>query len=266
MRVSTDDQNPENQRALMQRRCDSEDWEARWYVDKESGKSTSRADFTRLVTDALNGVGQIVHFWALDRMARDQLFMIQQIRALEAAGIKVVSATESWVEHADDDFRPVLLGLQSGYAESELRRLSRRTGAGLDTALAKGRRLGRPLKSSVVLAEAASLVKREVEPLSLREAVAQVNRGLDKAAQISVGTLHRYLRGEWEGARMPTGNRLRLLREAARLMSPEGGRLPMREAVARVNRGLPRTPAEPGGPCRISTGALQAFLRASQGA
>lgn len=204
LRVSTEEQNPENQRASMQRRCDSEGWEAIWYVDKASGKRSDREEFTRLVTDALSGKLQVIQVWALDRFGRDQVFMLQQIQALESAGLRIISATESWVEQEDDN-RPILLGVTTGVAESELRRNSRRTKAGLERARASGKVLGRPVKPRSVVLEAARLVVSE--GLSLGKAVARVNRGLPAKPEhpgglcrISKATLHRYLKGQWKGS------------------------------------------------------------------
>jgi DNA invertase Pin-like site-specific DNA recombinase len=140
-------------------------------------------------------------------MVSSSVSMLSQICALEAVGLKVISATEAWVERDDDDMRPILLGFTSGVAETELRKLSRRTKAGLKRAREQGKVLGRPIKPTSLVLKAARLVRGE--GLSLRAAVRRVNHGVPKKpeqpgglCQISVATLNQHLNGTWKGSQV----------------------------------------------------------------
>ncbi|HVG57671.1 MAG TPA: recombinase family protein [Hyalangium sp.] len=209
LRVSTQDQNPEHQRAEMEKICAARGWQPRWYEEKMKGTRNDRPEFARLISDALTGQLTAVVVWALDRMARDQVFMLTQFQALEQAGVKVVSHAERWTE-SDDDQKPLMLGVASGLAAAELRRLSRRSRAAHETARKNGKHIGRPFKNLSLLQEAARHVISGNGECSLREAVRRVNNGLPRKpgqpgglCQISLASLRRYLNGTWEGQGAP---------------------------------------------------------------
>ena len=223
-RVSTDLQNLDVQTRAMTAYCAARNWRPHWFDEVEGGANNSRAVFATIVNAALNNEAQAVLFWSLDRMGRDQAFMLAQIQALEAHGTIVASTAEAWLE-GDDDNKPVMLGVSTGMAASERRRLRRRVHAGLGAAFdgrtgkvvsvtrdeqgrrvsAKRKRLGRPTKSLSLLLEARRLII--TEELSIRAATARVNHGLPKTpaepgglCAISEGTLRRFLKGAWVGA------------------------------------------------------------------
>lgn len=211
MRVSSVDQRPEIQRAKMEAKCAEHGWQPVWYVEHVKGSRNDRAEFLRASSDALSGLDtqpQAFLVWALDRFGRDQVFMLTQIQALEAAGVTVASIAESWLE-GDDDTKPILLGVTSGLAATELRRLRRRTKEAQDFARKEGKHIGRPFKNLALLQEAARLVvSREC---SIRAAARRVSHGLPKKpetpgglSKISPATLRRFLDGQWEGPGGPS--------------------------------------------------------------
>jgi DNA invertase Pin-like site-specific DNA recombinase len=133
----------------MQAYCEERGWFPVWYVETAKGTRNDRPEFLRVVSEALAGLEtqpQAVLVWALDRMGRDQAFMLLQIQSLEAAGVTVASLAESWLE-GDDDSKPILLGVTSGMAVAELRRLRRRSKEGQDLARNQGKHIGRPFKN-----------------------------------------------------------------------------------------------------------------------
>lgn len=213
LRVSSDEQDPELQRARMQAFCDERGWFPVWYVEVAKGTKNDRAEFLRAVGEAMAGLEQQPQaflVWALDRFGRDQAFMLLQIQSLETAGVTCASLAEKWLEE-DDDSKPILLGVTSGMAASELRRLRRRSKEGQDLARAKGKHIGRPFKTLALLQEAARHVAAGNGDCSLREAVRRVNHGLPKRpeqpgglCQISVASLRRYLNGTWKGKGGPS--------------------------------------------------------------
>jgi DNA invertase Pin-like site-specific DNA recombinase len=226
-RVSKDKQNLDNQTAGMQAYCDQRGWEPVWYDEKESGASNSRAVFMELTRAVFAGEVQAVLVWALDRMGRDQTFVLAQIQAFEAAGVKVASVSESWLEN-DDDNKPILLGVTTGQAAAELKRLKRRIREGLGSGRdatghrvsTKGKRLGRHPKPLSLLLEAKRLVVSG--ECSIRAAAARVSVGYPKRptvpgglCAISEGTLRKFLKGTWKGDRAELGPSASSARPAA---------------------------------------------------
>jgi len=222
-RVSTDLQNLDVQTRAMEAYCAARNWEPWWFDEVEGGSVNSRSVFLSVVRAAFDNEAQAVLFWSLDRMGRDQPFMLAQIQALEAHGTIVASTAEAWLE-GDDDNKPVMLGVSTGMAASERRRLRRRVHAGLGAAFdgrtgkvvsvtrdeqgrrvsAKKKRLGRPAKPLSLLLEAKRLVVSQ--QCSIRQAAARVSVGLPKKPEtpgglcaISEGTLRKFLKGTWTG-------------------------------------------------------------------
>lgn len=187
------------------------------------GTKNDRAEFLRAVGDAMAGMEQQPQaflVWALDRFGRDQAFMLLQIQSLEAAGVTCASIAEKWLEE-DDDNKPILLGVTSGMAATELTRLRRRSKEGQDLARAKGKHIGRPFKNLSLLQEAARLVVSG--ECSIRKAAQQVSRGLPKVPEqpgglcrISAASLRRFLNGTWDGKGGPSGPLEHPRRRAAR--------------------------------------------------
>jgi DNA invertase Pin-like site-specific DNA recombinase len=206
IRVSKKDQRPEVQRAQMETYCASRGWSPVFYEERMKGTRNDRPEFLRAIGDALKNLStqpQAFLVWALDRFGRDMVFLLGQFQALEAAGVTVVSLAESWTEH-DDDNKPIKLGVTSGMAASELRRLRRRTGAAQALARSQGKHIGRPFKNLSLLQEAARLVVSGT--CSIRAAAQRVSHGLPKKPEqpgglckISEATLRRFLDGTWKG-------------------------------------------------------------------
>ena len=72
-RVSTDRQETRNQLQELRRFVDRhDDWRlAGEYIDEESGGTSRRSDFRRLLDDAHQRKFDLVVFWALDRFSRE---------------------------------------------------------------------------------------------------------------------------------------------------------------------------------------------------
>ena len=118
-RASTEDkgQDPENQLVHLRAWCVSAGHTiVREYVDQESGRSAKRKPFAQLFEDAHRRQFDCVLFWALEpHLATDNELV-----------------------------RNILLALLASLAKLEAQKISERTKAGLASARAKGKRLGRP--------------------------------------------------------------------------------------------------------------------------
>ena len=149
LRVSTDEQDPENQLIQLRECCGR--WEGHElvaeYVDRESGTRgrRERKDFDRMFADAARRRFDVVLFWALDRFSREGIRKtIAYLERLDACGVAFKSYTEPFLDTDNELIAHIVLGVTSYYAQQEALRISERTKAGLERARKNGKVLGRP--------------------------------------------------------------------------------------------------------------------------
>src|SRR6188508_3656323 len=161
VRVSTLDQEPENQLQELRRYVAARGWSATEFVDRGvSGAKDRRPALDQLVTDAKRRRFDTLIVWRLDRLGRNLRHLILLLDELQALGISFVSLGEG-IDTATPTGR-LQLHILGAIAEFERARIQERVRAGLARVRAQGRRLGRP--RAVVardrLAEVASLSTR----------------------------------------------------------------------------------------------------------
>ncbi len=149
-RVSTKDkgQDTENQLRELREFAQTSGWPVvREYIDHESAKSGDRAEFQALIKDAGLRKFRGVLVWALDRWTREGIeATFAYIRQLKDGGVDFISYTEPHFR-TTGPAGTLMLAVAAWIAEQERKRISDRTKAGLATARAKGRVLGRrPVK------------------------------------------------------------------------------------------------------------------------
>jgi DNA invertase Pin-like site-specific DNA recombinase len=94
-RVSTFDQEPENQLAELRRYADARGWTATAYVDKGvSGAKDKRPALDQLVADARRRRFDVLVVWRLDRLGRNLRHLILLLDELNAVGVAFVSLGE----------------------------------------------------------------------------------------------------------------------------------------------------------------------------
>jgi DNA invertase Pin-like site-specific DNA recombinase len=141
-RVSTFDQEPENQLAELRRNVDARGWAATSYVDKGvSGAKDNRPAPDALVADARRRRFDVLVVWRLDRLGRNLLHLILLLDELNAVGVAIVSLGDG-IDTGTPAGRLQLLIL-AAIAEFERARIQERVRAGLARVRAQGRRLGR---------------------------------------------------------------------------------------------------------------------------
>lgn len=178
-RVSTLDQEPENQLAELRRYVDARGWEAVEHVDKGvSGAKDRRPAFDALLTDARRRRFDVVVVWRLDRFGRNLRHLVTVIDDLNALGIAFVSLGEG-LDLTTPAGR-LQLHVLAALAEFERARIAERVQAGLARARSAGKKLGRPL-SQVPVDRLA-----RVEGLPLNEGAARLG--------VSRSTLKRWRR------------------------------------------------------------------------
>ncbi|NBD09642.1 recombinase family protein [Corallococcus silvisoli] len=184
LRVSTDKQTVDNQRAPLLALAEARGWTPRIY--EETGSAVkARPVFDSLMADAKAGRVRAVVVVALDRLGRSMSGVIATVRELDRVGCVVVSLRESWLD-TGGPARDLLLAVFGWVAQEERRILVERTIAGQDRARRQGTRsgkaIGRPRASSIMLGAGARWV---AEGRSIRAAA--------KLAGVGEATLRRHL-------------------------------------------------------------------------
>lgn len=140
-------QDTENQlRELREFAAESKYTITREYIDHESAKSGERDEFQMMLQDAGKRKFKAVLVWALDRFTREGIeATFAYVRTLKDGGCDFISYTEPHFR-TTGPAGSLMLAVAAWIAEQERKRISDRTKAGLVTARAKGKRLGRPVK------------------------------------------------------------------------------------------------------------------------
>src|SRR5436190_10285310 len=142
-RVSTFDQEPENQLQELRRYCAARGWTAVEYVDRGvSGSKDKRPAPDQLVVDAKRRRFDTLVVWRLDRLGRNLRHLILLLDELQALGISFVSLGEG-IDTATPAGR-LQLHILAAIAEFERSRCVERVRAGMARARAEGKHLGRP--------------------------------------------------------------------------------------------------------------------------
>ena len=149
-RVSTFDQEPENQLAEIRRYVAARGWTAEEYVDRGiSGAKDRRPALDRLLIDARRRRFDVLVVWRLDRLGRNLRHLITLLEELQALGIAFVSLNEGI--DATTPAGKLQMHILGAIAEFERARIAERVKAGLQRARAQGKRLGRPRKAPLMI-------------------------------------------------------------------------------------------------------------------
>lgn len=145
-RVSTIDQEPENQLQELRRYIAARGWTPVEYVDRGvSGAKDRRPALDRLLADATRRRVDVLVCWRLDRLGRNLKHLITLLDELQALGVAFVSLAEGI--DATTSAGKLQMHILGAIAEFERERIRERVLAGLQRARAQGKRLGRPRAS-----------------------------------------------------------------------------------------------------------------------
>jgi DNA invertase Pin-like site-specific DNA recombinase len=178
-RVSTVDQEPENQLQELRRYVEARGWSATEYVDRGvSGAKDRRPALDQLLADAKRRRFDVLVCWRLDRLGRSLKHLIGLLDELQSLGVAFVSLAEGI--DATTPAGKLQMHILGAIAEFERERIRERVLAGLQRARTQGRRLGRP---------------RAMVPIERLQRVASLP--IDEAARtlgVSTSTLKRWRR------------------------------------------------------------------------
>src|SRR5580765_4134263 len=150
-RVSTLDQEPENQLQELRRYIEARGWLAVEYVDRGvSGAKDRRPALDQLLADARRRRFDVLICWRLDRLGRNLKHLITLLDELQALGVAFVSLAEGI--DATTHAGKLQMHILGAIAEFERERIRERVLAGLQRARTQGTRLGRPRKVPTMIA------------------------------------------------------------------------------------------------------------------
>src|SRR5438552_7483397 len=136
-RVSTVDQEPENQLQELRRYIEARHWTAAEYVDRGvSGAKDRRPALDQMITDAKRRKFDVLVCWRLDRLGRNLKHLITLLENLQALGVAFVSLAEGI--DATTPAGKLQMHILGAIAEFERERIRERVVAGLARAKAEG--------------------------------------------------------------------------------------------------------------------------------
>ena len=159
-RVSTADQDAQNQVAQLQNYAAAQSWQVVDVIIDVASGSTSATE-----RDGLGKVMALAHqrrydlllFFSLDRLSREgSRKTIAYLTQLESFGVDFHSFTEPYLSTLGV-FSDAIIALLSALARQEKLRIGERTRAGLQRAVANGKTLGRPRTATDRIDEAKKL-------------------------------------------------------------------------------------------------------------
>jgi DNA invertase Pin-like site-specific DNA recombinase len=182
VRVSTDDQNEDRQmRAIRAKYAKPEqDIEIDWYCDLgESGASTSRHEYQRLREHIEDYDVVVAH--ELDRLGRSFADLASFIEALREKSIDIDLVNQPIGTVGEDDWMAeMMLNMMMVFADAERKMIRSRVQEGIDTAIADGKRVGRPPFGYTV--EDGFLQQIPTEYVRAQRFIHEVRKGREKQA------------------------------------------------------------------------------------
>jgi DNA invertase Pin-like site-specific DNA recombinase len=138
LRVSSDTQNTETQKSTIARRHSVD----KWFTDEATSgavKAKDRAGLSGLLDYARGGDTVIVY--AIDRLGRNTIDVLETVEALNDEGVAVLSIREGF--DLSTPMGKAMLTMLAAMAELERSNIKSRQMAGIERAKAEGRNLGR---------------------------------------------------------------------------------------------------------------------------
>ncbi len=178
LRVSTDRQTVENQAKALEAIAAHRGWEiVATYSDKGISGTKGRKDrpqFDQMLKDASRGQFDIIMAFALDRIGRSLLDLVNTINELNASNVDLF--VDKQTIDTTTAMGKLLFNVTAAFGEFERDMIVQRVNAGLDRARAKGVTLGRPRIA-------------EKTEAAIRKAIAKGDKGKHKlAAEFGVGS------------------------------------------------------------------------------
>lgn len=180
LRVSTKDQNTDNQEKPLIEYCERNKFEIyKIYKDiGESGSKESRPEFDLMLNDMRKRKFKAVAVWKLDRIGRSLQHLLNLFTEFSKKGIEFISLTQN-IDTTTPEGR-MFLRMLMVLSEYERELIINRVNAGIRRARAEGKHLGRP----EININKYEVIKLRNKGTSLREIAKILNTSLGKIQRI----------------------------------------------------------------------------------
>ncbi len=147
LRVSTDNQTHDSQRAELEDYCSRRNWaNVQWFVDTASGAKQNRSGLNDLMEQVRRGKIDTLVVFKLDRLARSLAHLAQLIAELQAHGVALVCPSQGIDTTNANPCAQFQLNILAAVAQFERELITERVKAGVSAAKHRGVKLGRPSK------------------------------------------------------------------------------------------------------------------------
>lgn len=133
LRVSTEEQHPENQLEPLRKLSEALDIKLVYeFVDRVTGKDANRPQFRDMMTAASRREFDVILTWSLDRFSRGGILeTLSQLKKLKNYGVALKSLQEPWADTRDEGTAELLISIVAWAARKEREKISERTLIGL---------------------------------------------------------------------------------------------------------------------------------------
>jgi DNA invertase Pin-like site-specific DNA recombinase len=146
LRVSTDEQSHDSQRAQLEQYCERRGWRNRvgWFSDVGSGAKHDRGALKIMMDEVREGTVDVVLTWKIDRLARSLSHLAQIIAELQTHKVALVCPSQGIDTTDGNPCAQFQLNILAAVAQFERELITERVNAGLAAAKQRGVKLGRP--------------------------------------------------------------------------------------------------------------------------
>jgi len=163
LRVSTDQQSHDSQRAELEDYCTRRGWQSvRWFTDTASGAKSNREGLAAMMEQVRRGKLDAVVTFKLDRLARSLPHLAQLIGEFQACRVALVCPSQGIDTSNANPAAMLQINVLAAVAQFEREIITERVNAGIAAAKQRGVRLGRPPKAHRHAAAVAAMMAEGV--------------------------------------------------------------------------------------------------------
>lgn len=148
LRVSTEDQSADSQRAQLEEYCERRGWtRVGWFEDAASGMKRNRGALGVMMDEVREGTVDVVLAWKIDRLARSLNHLAQIIAELHTHKVALVCPSQGIDTTDTNPCAEFQINILAAVAQFERELIVERVKVGIAAAKQRGVKLGRPSKT-----------------------------------------------------------------------------------------------------------------------
>jgi len=146
VRVSTEDQNAESQKAQLKEYCQRREWieHVGWFQDAASGMNRNRGALGVMMDEVREGTVDVVLTWKIDRLARSLNHLAQLLAEFQTHKVALVCPSQGIDTTSSNPCAEFQINILAAVAQFERELIVERVKAGVTAAKNRGVKLGRP--------------------------------------------------------------------------------------------------------------------------